>query len=101
MAASTHCITEKNTAYGYWWRYRHPNDEPDDTLDTAIIIATEVAANEARKSGKTYVVASTPQPSPAVYVFASDHPDAGNHDISIMYELTPTGERIPHTATRH
>ena len=39
------------------------------------MVAGEVAANEARKSGKTYVVASTPQPSPAIYVFACDHPD--------------------------
>jgi hypothetical protein len=48
------------------------------------MVAGEVAANEARKSGKTYVVASTPQPSPAIYVFACDHLDTRKVRISIM-----------------
>jgi hypothetical protein len=63
------CITEKRTAQGFWWRYTHSKDEPNETIEMAIRIAGEVAADEARKSGKTYVVALTPQPSPAVYVF--------------------------------
>jgi hypothetical protein len=84
-----HCITERQTAHGDWWRHRHSYDEPDDTLTAAIVIAAEVAADEARKSGKTNVVASTPEPSAAVYVFACDHPDASQADISIMYQPTP------------
>jgi hypothetical protein len=43
----------------------------------ALMIAGEVAAEEARKRGKTYLVASAPPPSPAIYGFACDHPDAG------------------------
>ena len=66
-----------------------------------IRVAGEVAANEARKSGKTYVVASTPKPSPAVFVFACDHPDVRNVGMSIMYELTPSGECIRKIPTRH
>jgi hypothetical protein len=46
------CITERTDEHGYWWRYQHSNDEPRDTLTAAITIAGEVAANEARKSGK-------------------------------------------------
>jgi hypothetical protein len=95
------CITERETPDGYWWRYRHSEDEPEDTLTAAIMIAGEVAAEEARRRGKTYVVASAPQPSPALYVFACDHPDAGKAGISVMYEFTPAGERIRRQATRH
>jgi hypothetical protein len=58
------------------------------------MIAAEVAANEARKAGETFVVASTRQPSPAVFVFACDHPDASNIGMSVMYELTPAGNCI-------
>ncbi len=54
---------------------------------------------------KIFVVASSPEPSPAVYVFAHDHPDASNAGINIMFEFTPEGERIRHpgirAATRH
>jgi hypothetical protein len=95
-----HCITEKTTAHGYWWRYRHSQGEPQDTLTAAIMIASDVAATEARKTGKTYVVASTPQPSPAVYVLACDHPDAGNIGINIMYEFSPTGDCIRRPGAR-
>jgi hypothetical protein len=95
------CITERETPHGYWWRYQHSNDEPHETLIMAIRITGEVAANEARKRGKTYLVASAPQPSTAVYVFAYDHPDASKAGISIMFHLTPDGACIPHKATRH
>jgi hypothetical protein len=46
-------------------------------------------------------VASTPQPSLAIYVFACDYPDARNPAINIMVEQTPAGERIRRRATRH
>jgi hypothetical protein len=51
------CITERETLHGYWWRYAHSADEPADTLTAAIMIAGEVAATEARRRGKTYLVA--------------------------------------------
>lgn len=89
-------ITEHVTPYGYCWRYTHPKHEPQDTLTAIIMIAVDIAAEEARKSGKTYIVASTPRPSPAVYVFACDHPDRSNVAINVMYELTPDGRRIRH-----
>ena len=109
MSAAPHdgpgCITERETPHGYWWRYAHSEGEPDDTLKAAIRVAGEVAATEARKRGKTYCVASTPQPTAAVYVFASDHPDAGDPAINVMLEFTPAGRRIrrpgTRTATRH
>ena len=70
-------------------------------FEMAIRIAGEVAATEARKRRRTYVVASTPRPSPAVYVFAYDHPDASILGISIMYEFTPAGSLIRRKAVRH
>jgi hypothetical protein len=97
----SHCIAERQTPHGLWWRYRHSNSEPHETLLAAIRIAVTVAADEARERGKTYVVASASQPSPGVFVFAFDHPDASNVGISIMYELTPDGHCIRRKVTRH
>jgi hypothetical protein len=94
------CITERETPHGYWWRYAHSADEPDDTLTAAIMIAGEVAATEARRRGKTYVVARAATGSDAIYVFACDHPDARNAAINVMVEFTPAGERIRHPGTR-
>jgi hypothetical protein len=101
MSATSHCITEIQTKHGYWWRYLHSAGEPQETLRMAIRIAGDVAADEARKSGKTYVVASAPQPEPAVYVFAWDHPDRQNGAISVMFEMTPQGECIRHKPALH
>jgi hypothetical protein len=101
------CITEGDTPHGYWWRNRHPKDQPGVamTMTTALCVAFEIADAEARKTGKTYLVASTPQPALALYVFACDHPDARNPAINIMVERTPAGERIrwprPCSTTRH
>jgi hypothetical protein len=39
-------------------------------------------------------VSSSPDPSPTIYVFACDHPDARKASITIMVEQTPAGERI-------
>src|ERR1700678_4515368 len=78
------CITEPDTPHGYWLCYPHSPGELGETLEMAIRIAGEVATEEARERGKTYVVASTPHPSPAVYVFACGHPDANNVTFSIV-----------------
>ena len=92
MSAAPHdgsdCITERETPHGYWWRYTHSRNEPRDTLTAAIIVAGEIAAEEARKRGKTYLLASTPLPTAAVYVFACDHPDAKDASIEVMFEFT-------------
>lgn len=93
------CITERTDEHGYWWRYQHSDDEAHDTLTAAIMVAADVAAGEARRSGKPYVVASTPLPAPTVYVFACDHPDRSRAAVSVMFEFTPEGERIRRAAT--
>lgn len=99
------CITERETPHGYWWRYTHSEGEPDDTLKAATRIAADVAREEARRRGKTYCVASTPQPTSAIYVFACDHPDAADPAINVMFEFTPAGKRIRRpglpVSTRH
>ena len=95
-------ITENTTEHGYYWRYDHAPDEPQETLTMAIQVAGTVAADEARKTGKTYFVASTPAPFPAVYVLACDHPELSRMPISVMFELTPKGECIRRKKpTRH
>lgn len=94
------CITALETPYGYWWRYQHSPDEPDDTFIAAIMIAGDVASTEARKRDKTYVVASSSWPDRAVYAFAGDHPDARSITINRMFEFTPAGERIRHPGLR-
>jgi hypothetical protein len=88
------CITERETPYGYWWRYAHSDGEPEDTLKAATMIAVSVARDKARQDGKTYLVASTPLPEAAVYIFASDHPDARDAAINVMLEYTPAGACI-------
>ena len=42
----------------------------------------------------TFIVASTPLPAAAVYVFAHDHPDARKAGFNVMLAVTPAGERI-------
>jgi hypothetical protein len=29
--APANCITERQTPFGYWWRYTHSKGEPEDT----------------------------------------------------------------------
>jgi hypothetical protein len=94
------CITERETTtHGYWWRYQHADDEPQDTLLAAIMIAGDVAATEARKRGKTYYVARAASGPDAIYIFACDHPDARNAAINVMFEFTP--RRRAHPPSRH
>jgi hypothetical protein len=93
-------ITERETPHGYWWRYSHSVGEPADTLTAAIMIAGEVAATEARRRGKTYLMARAASGADAVYIFACDHPDARNAAINVMFEFTPVGERIPRPSTQ-
>jgi hypothetical protein len=95
VSAKTRCITERRDADGYYWRYTRSPGEP------AIRIATMIAGKEANRSGKTYVVASTPQPSPAVFLLARNHPALAAIAMSVMYELTPEGECIHHQPASH
>jgi hypothetical protein len=94
------CITEGQTEYGYCWRYAPAKDEPGENLITALRAASDVASEQARSSGKTYLVASALQPSPAIHVFACDHPDAGKDDTRIIFECLPDGRRIRHEDRR-
>lgn len=89
------CITEYTD--GYFWRYVHTPDEPDDTLTTATMLAGEVAADQACKDGKTYVVASTPVPLVAVYFLPCLHPMLSRAAMKVMYQTTPEGKcvRLP------
>ena len=88
------CITARETPHGYWWRYQHSKNEPQVTLEAAIMVAGEVAATEARIRGKTYYVARAASGAHAIYVFACDHPDAREASVNVMFEFTPSGNRI-------
>lgn len=98
-------ITERETPQGYWWCYRHADGEPDETLIAAIMIARQVAADQARKHGKTYCAGRGTSGNRVVYVFPCDHPDARDAAIDVIFEFTPAGERIqrpgPRSASRH
>ena len=74
-------------AFGYWWRYTYSGDGPDPNLVGAIKIAAFVAEQEARKDGKTYLVATSSGRWPDVYVFPHDHPDARRLDLTPMYRI--------------
>ena len=94
-------ITERRDAHGYYWRYDHPSGEPGDTLDAAICIAVEVAADEARRARKTHYVTSRPMPT-AVYILPCDHPELSATAMSVMFELSPKGKVIRRPKpTRH
>jgi hypothetical protein len=89
--AKYRCITERDSPYGYWWRYIHASGEPEDTWLAATGIAASVAEKHARETGKTYVVAVSREPQ-AAYAFACDHPDARNPVLHTALEITPAGE---------
>ena len=86
-------ITERTSDYGYYWRYDHPNHEPDETLDMAVRIAGIVAGTEARKSGHTYYVTSTPKPA-AIVVLRFDNPEVAQTAMEIISEITPESDVI-------
>jgi hypothetical protein len=98
-------ITEIDTDFGYWCCYQPAPHHPGEAIEALIHVAKVVADAEARSSGKTYLVGSTPFPESALTVFAADHPDARNAAINVMVEFTPACERIrrpgPRTPSRH
>jgi hypothetical protein len=57
-----HCITKRETPHGYWWRYTHSKGESEDTWFAATGIAASIAADQARKHGKTYFVSLSVEP---------------------------------------
>jgi hypothetical protein len=93
-------IAEQQTEHGFWWRYTPSKDEPGQNLVIAVRAAAAVAAEQARNSGKTYIVAMGLHPSPAVYAFACDHLDTANPDMDIMFGFYPDGTRFVNEADR-
>jgi hypothetical protein len=63
------------------------------------------AEAEAHNTGKTYLVGRAAYGVDAIYAFASDHPDARNTAINIMYDYPPNGKPVRRpsirSATRH
>jgi hypothetical protein len=85
-------ITETDTEFGYWWRYQSAPDHPDEAIILMIHIAKVIADAEAHNTGKTYLVGRAAYAVDAIYAFASDHPDARNAAINIMYDCPPKGK---------
>ena len=94
------CIVEMQRPAGYWWRYRQSEGEPDKTLRGAMIIAADIAAEQARRIGERLIIASSAGPPAAIYVFDCNHPDAHNTALTPLYEFTPGGVCWP-LFTRH
>jgi hypothetical protein len=93
------CIIERRDANGYYWRFQDSPGEPLATSVAAVRVAATVAQDEARKSGKTYLVAMTTEP--AVYALPFDHPEFSPVAMTVLYELTPEGECIRRKNTHH
>jgi hypothetical protein len=97
-------ITEADTEFGYWWRYQPAPDHPSEAITLLIHIAKVIADAEAHNTGKTYLVGRAAYALDAIYAFASDHPDARNAAINIMYDCPPAGAPVRRRAaqrTRH
>src|SRR5262249_6257215 len=80
--------------YGFVFSYEHSDDEPEETLLAATVIAMNVAAEQAVKEGRTYVVASTPEPSYTVFVLPFGHPLIVKRALSVMNQTMPDGQRV-------
>jgi len=94
------CIAEVQRPAGYWWRYRQSEAEPDKTLCGAMIVAADIAAEQARRIGERLIIASSAGPPAAIYVFDCNHPDAHNAALTPLYEFTPSGA-CRYLFTRH
>jgi hypothetical protein len=81
-------ITDK---HGLVFVYEHSDDEPEETLVPAIVMATSVAAEQAVEEAKTFVIASTTVPSHTVFMLSFGHPLSA---LSIMNQLMPDGQRV-------
>ena len=79
--------------FGFVAMYEHTPDEPFETLYAAQKVFCEVAGIEAKKDGKTYVVALGTTPT-VLYLLPFGHPMITEKALSIMYQLTPGGRRI-------
>jgi hypothetical protein len=80
--------------HGFVFIYTHSDDEPQETLLAATAIAMNVAAEQAVKERKTYVVASTPVPSYTVFVLPFGHPLIAERGLDIMNRLMSNGQRV-------
>lgn len=87
-------IVSYHDDYGFVFIYEHSDDEPYETLLAATAIAMNVAAEEAVKGRKTYVVASTTVPLYTVFVLPFGHPLIEKRALSIMNKLMPDGTRV-------
>jgi hypothetical protein len=94
FAATSKCIVSYNDEHGFVAIYEHSDDEPHETLFAATAMFMSVAAEEAVKGGKTYVVASTTDPSYTIFVLPFGHPLIEKRALSIMNQLMPDGRRV-------
>lgn len=94
VATASEPIVSYHDDYGFVFIYEHSDDEPHETLLAATAIAMNVAAEQAVKEGKTYVVASTTVPLHTVFVLPVGHPLIVRRALSIMNQLMPDGTRV-------
>src|ERR1700677_3595955 len=94
VATASQSVVSYHDDYGFVFIYEHSDDEPHETLLAATAIAMNVAAEQAVKEGKTYVVASTTVPSYTVFVLPLGHPLIVKRALNIMNQLMPEGQRV-------
>ena len=95
-------IVSYHDDHGFVFIYEHPDDEPHETLLAATAIAMNVAAEQAIKEGKTYIVATTTAPSYTVFVLPFGHPLIVERALTIKNQLMPDGRRVrSQKSTKH
>lgn len=94
FATTSGPIIDYHDEHGFVAIYEHTDDEPHETLLAATAMFMSLAADQAVKEGKTYVVASTTVPTRAVFILPFGHPLIQQRALSIMTQLMADGQRV-------
>ena len=79
---------ETPSANGCLFRYAHPRDEPDETLDMARRTACTIAEGAAIETGQSHIVARSIKRR-GYSVFATGHRSLNRNTLVPVYEITP------------
>jgi hypothetical protein len=95
MISVADMVHQRRAVHGFEWMVEVRSFVNDALLRSLMVTSANVAAREARQSGKTYVLATSPVPSRAIYVLAASHPRLVSHpQMTTRYEFTPSGQMI-------
>jgi hypothetical protein len=95
MQSVADMVQSRRTVHGLEWMVEVRSFVSDKTFRLIVKTSAQLAADEARQSGKNDVLASSDEPERAVHVLVAGHPKLAR--MLIRYEFTPTGEMITFT----